>query len=245
MNRILSSIAFVILLSHGVPTAAQQPPIQAAQPLNYGFVSPNTREDLRLRDAIAAMSSKDEAMLLKRAENLGCVVRARVTVFKSLGSWSDGAEQAILLRVRSDEASVRYLLARLGRDANQKSILYFHPKSSGTARIYLLKPRQQTTNLIRVAETLERAGIVFRTLVPVGNNTWIYVVDPRRELGAKVRNAAKRLRATVNSENGVAEFVGAEQVPQAKVVFDKEISDYESKTPNLPPTCDMQNRKNE
>ena len=190
------------------------------------------------------MNSKDERVLLKRAESLGCVVRAKVRVFKSLGSWSDGAEQAILLRVRSDESSVRYLLSRLGRDANQKSILYFHPKSSGTARIYLLKPRQQTTNLIRIAQTLERAGIVFRTLVPVGNNTWIYIVDPKRELSAKVRNAAKRLRATVTLEDGIAEFVGADQVPQAKLVFEKEIADYESRNPKLPPTCDMQNRKN-
>src|SRR5258705_3402389 len=153
MNRILSSIVFLILLSHGVLTAAQQPRTERAQPLNYGFVSPNARADQKLDEAIAAMSSNDEYILLKRAENLGCVVRAKVRVFKSLGSWSDGAEQAILLRVRSDESSVRYLLSRLGRDANQKSILYFHPKSSGTARIYLLKPRQQTTNLIRIAQT--------------------------------------------------------------------------------------------
>jgi hypothetical protein len=190
------------------------------------------------------MNSKDERVLLKRAENLGCVVRSKVRVYKSLGSWTDGAEQAILLRVRSDESSVRYLLSRLGRDANQKSILYFHPKSSGTARIYLLKPRRQTTNLIRIAQTLERAGIVFRTLVPVGNNTWIYIVDPRRELSAQVRNAAKRLRATVTLEDGIAEFVGADQVPQAKLVFEKEIADYESRNPKLPPACDMQNRKN-
>jgi len=240
MNRILNSIFLLILLSHGFLTVAQQTQTQTRQPLNYGFVSPNTREDQKLNEAIAAMNSTDEAVILKRAENLGCVVRARVRVFKSLGSWSDGAEQAILLRVRSDEASVRYLLARLGRDSHQKSILYFHPKSSGTSRIYLLKPKRQTSDLIRITETLERAGIVFRTLVPVGNKTWIYIVDPKRELGASVRNAAKRLRATVNWENGTAEFVGAEHVPEAKQIFEKEIADYETKNPKLPPTCDVQ-----
>jgi len=244
MNKIFNAILLFILLSHGVLTVAQQPQKQTRQPLNYGFVSPNTREDQKLSDALAGMSSNAEAMILKRAQNLGCVVRRRVTVFKSLGSWSDGAEQAILLRMRSDEASLRYLLSRLGRDANQKSILYFHPKSSGRSRIYLLRPRKQTSNLVLISETLERAGIVFRTLVPVGNTTWIYIVDPKRELGMKVRNAAKRLRATLNWENGTAEFVGADQVPQAKLVFDKEIVDYEGRNPNLPPTCDLQNRKN-
>ena len=240
MNQILRTILLLILLSPGIN--AQRPQTQTRQPLNYGFVSPNTREDQKVNEAIAAMNSTGEAIILKRARNLGCVVRTKVTVFKSLGSWSDGAEQAIVLRMRSDEASVRYLLSRLGRDANQKSVLYFHPKSSGTARIYLLKPQRQTTNLIQITNTLERAGIVFRTLVPVGGNTWIYIVDPKRELGAKVRNAAKRLRATVNWENGTAEFVGAEQVAEARQIFEKEIADYETKNPKLPPACDVQNR---
>ena len=242
MNKIFNAILLFILLSHGVLTVAQQPQKQTRQPLNYGFVSPNTREDQKLSDALAGMSSNEEAMILKRAQNLGCVVRRRVTVFKSLGSWSDGAEQALVLRMRSDEASVRYLLSRLGRDANQKSVLYFHPKSSGIARIYLLKPQRQSTNLVQITNTLERAGIVFRTLVPVGGNTWIYIVDPKRELSAKVRNAAKRLRATVNWENGTAEFVGAEQVSEARKIFEREITDYETKNPKLPPTCDVQNR---
>jgi hypothetical protein len=89
---------------------------------------------------------------------------------------------------------------------------------------------------------LERAGIVFRTLVPVGGNTWIYIVDPKRELGAQVRNAAKLLRATINWENGVAQFLGAEQVSEAREIFEREIASYETKNPNLPPTCDVQNR---
>ena len=240
MNRILNVFFLLVLLTSGASATAQHAQPKTPQPLNYGFVSPNTREDLKLKEAIDAMNSEDEAALLKNATNLGCVVRAKVLAFKSLGSWSDGAEQSVLLRVRSDEPSLRYLLSRLARDANQKSILYFHPKSSGNARIYLLKPQRKTRNLPGVAATLERAGIVFRTLVPVGRNVWIYIVDLKRELNAKVRTAAKRLRATVSSENGTAEFVGAEQVPQAKVVFEKEIADYEVKNPNLPPACDLQ-----
>jgi len=243
MNRIFNFIFLLALVSQGILTVAQQPETQTRQPLNYGFVSPNTREDQKLNEAIAAMSSNEEAVILKRARNLGCVIRTKVMVFKSLGSWSDGAEQAILLRVRSDEPSVRYLLARLGRDANQKSILYFHPNSSSKARIYLLKPQRRSNNLIRITDTLERAGIVFRTLVPVGDNTWIYIVDPKHELGAKVRNAAKRLRAMVYWENGTAEFVGAEQAADARQIFEKEIANYESKNPKLPPTCDAQNKR--
>src|SRR5678816_4420475 len=99
MNQILRTILLLILLSPGIN--AQQPQTQTRQPLNYGFVSPNTREDQKVNEAIAAMNSTGEEIILKRARNLGCVVRTKVTVFKSLGSWSDGAEQAIVLRMRS------------------------------------------------------------------------------------------------------------------------------------------------
>ena len=199
--------------------------------LNYGFVSPNTRENLKLEDAIKGMSSTEETKLVKKSINLGCVVRSRIRAFRSLGSWSDGAEHSVMLRVQSDEPTVRYLLARLGRDARQKSVLYFYPTPAGTAQLYSLQPRKPMRDLTAVANALERAGIEFRTLVPLKSGTWIYIVDLKRELRAKVMAAAKRLRASVNTRSGNAAFIDA---------YDEEIRKYEANNPNLPPTCDVQ-----
>ena len=103
-----------------------------------------------------------------------------------------------------------------------------------------MKPPRRMRNLTTLAQTLERAGIAFRTLVPVKSGTWIYIVDLNRELRAKVMAAASRLRARVSSEAGNAAFVGDDQPDEAKIVFDQEIRDYETKNPNLPPTCDVQ-----
>ena len=215
-----------------------------AQPsLNYGFVSPNTKENLKLEDAIKGMSSAEETKLLKQSINLGCVVRSRIRAFRSLGSWSDGAEHSVMLRLQSDEPTVRYVLSRLGRNARQKSILYFHPQTAGTADLYTLKPRRPMRNLANLTQSLERAGIEFRTLVPVKSGTWVYIVDLKRELREKVMNAARRLRARVNTESGNASFVGDDQADEAKIVFDEEIRKYEEKNPNLPPTCDVQPQK--
>jgi hypothetical protein len=235
-NPFRSFVLLVLLLCGTVVSAQDQ------KSLNYGFVSPNTKEDLKIEQAIKGMESAEETTLIKRSVNLGCVVRSRIRAFRALGSWSDGAEHSVMLRVESDEATVRYLMSRLGRDAQQKSVLYFHPQPAGAAHLYTLKPRKRVRNLAALATTLERAGIAFRTLVPVGSNTWIYVVDPNRDLRARVLAAAQRLRARVRSERGSAEFVGAEQAQQAKVVFDKEIHSYEAKNPNLPPTCDAQKK---
>ena len=212
--------------------------------LNSGFVSPNTKENLKLEDAIKGMNSPEETKLLKQSINMGCVVRARIRAFKSLGSWSDGAEHSVMIRVQSDEPTVRYVLSRLGRDARQKSILYFHPQSTGTADLYTIKPRRPLRNLATLAQTLERAGIAFRTLVPVRSGTWIYIVDLKRELRAKVMDAARRLRARVSSEPGNAAFVGDDQPDDAKTVFDEEIGKYEASNPNLPPPCNVQKNGN-
>ncbi|HEU4435380.1 MAG TPA: hypothetical protein VFR51_18490 [Pyrinomonadaceae bacterium] len=227
--------SFLLILALATVTCAQTA-------LNYGFVSPNTKENLKLDDAIRGMSSREETTLVKQSINMGCVVRSRVRAFRSLGSWSDGAEPSVMIRLESDEPTVRYVLSRLGRDAQQKSILYFHPQAAGTADLYTLKPRRPMRNLATLGQTLERAGIAFRTLVPVKSGAWIYIVDLKRELRAKVMDAAKRLRARVSSQPGNAAFLGDDQPHEAKGVFDEEIRNYETRNPNLPPTCDVQRR---
>lgn len=214
-----------------------------AQSANYGFVSPNTRDDLKLDEAINRMNSDDEKRLVAKARNLGCVVKTEIRVFRALGSWSDGAEHSVMLRMKSDEDSLRYVLSRLGRDAKQKSILYFHPEPNGTSLIYRLEPRAGNRNLRSLANALDKAGIKFRTLVPTGKNTWIYLVDLNNELRDNVKTAARRLRARVSVEKGNASFVGADQVSESTTVFSQHINDYETKHPNLPPTCDVKSRR--
>src|SRR5262245_55394139 len=111
-HRFPASRSFLLILLLGWTTAlcAQQD----QRSLNYGFVSPNTKTDLKIEQAIAGMSSPEEMKLLKQAINLGCVVRTRIRAFRALGAWSDGAEHSVLLRVRGDEPTLRYLLSRMG-----------------------------------------------------------------------------------------------------------------------------------
>ena len=225
------ALLLVLLLGWTTTVAAQQ---------NYGIVSPNTKTDLKLQDAIAGMKSAEEARLLKQALNLGCVVRTRIRAFRALGSWSDGAEHSVLLTFNGDEESLRYVLSRMGRDAEQKYVIYFHPKPQGTADLYVLRPRTRARNLVALTTALERAGIPFRTLVPSGNTTAIYIIDLERDLRPKILAAARRLRARVSQQSGNALLFGDDERSQAKAKFDQEIKNYETKNPNLPPTCDVQ-----
>ncbi len=235
MRRLQSkALVLVLLLGWTTAVAAQQ---------SYGIVSPNTKTDLKLQEAIAGMSSAEESRLLKQALNLRCVVRTRIRAFRALGSWSDGAEPSVLLSFNSDEATLRYILSRMGRDAEQKYVIYFHPKSPGTADFYTLRPRTRARNLVALTTALERAGIPFRTIVPSGNTTAIYIIDLDRDLRVKIMNAARTLKARVSRQPGNAELFGEDERPKAKAKFEQEIKDYETKNPNLPPTCDVQRSK--
>ena len=237
-NRTFASRSFLLALLLGWTTA-----VPAQKPLNVGIVSPNTKTDLKLEQAIAGMNSADEAKMVNQAVNLGCVVRSRITAFRALGSWSDGAEYSVLLRVRGDEESLRYVLSRLGRDAEQKYVIYFHPQPKGSVDLYTLRPRTGAKNLAALANELERAGIPFRTLVPSRGTTAIYIIDLDRDLREKILTAARKLRAQINKETGNAQLFGDDVREKAKEKFAQEIKNYETKNPNLPPTCDVQKRK--
>src|ERR1041385_2437272 len=228
------SFVLLVLLGWASVVAAQQ---------NYGFVSPNKKTDLKLADAIAGMNSAEESKLLNEAINLSCVVRSRITAFRALGSWTDGAEPSVLLRVSGDEAMLRYVLSRMGRDADQNYVIYFHPQPKGPADLYILKPKHGARNLVAITNALERAGIAFRTLVPAAGATAIYVMDLDRDLHAKIMAAARALRARVSQQSGNAQLFGHDERPQAKAKFQQEINGYEAKNPNLPPTCDVQKAK--
>ncbi|HKG46286.1 MAG TPA: hypothetical protein VKB02_06145 [Pyrinomonadaceae bacterium] len=242
MKRLSNSRSLLLILLLGWTTLVSAQ--QDQKTFNYGFVSPNTNTDLKLEQAIAGMKSDEEKKLLNKAVNLGCVVRTRITAFRALGSWSDGAEHSVLLRVRGDEATLRYLLSRMGRDAQQKYVIYFHPKPGGTVDLYTLRPRMRARNLVALTNALERAGIPFRTLVPSRETTAIYIIDLDRDLRAKILNAARRLRARVSQESGSAQLFGDDEREKAKLKFEQEIKNYETTNPNLPPTCDVQRARN-
>jgi hypothetical protein len=234
-NRISASRSFFLVLLLGWTTLVSA---QAQKSLNYGFVSPNTKTDLKLEEAIKGLSSPEETELRKKAINLSCVVRSRIQAFKALGSWSDGAEHSVMLRINSDEATLRYVLSRMGRDAQQKYVIYFHPQRDGKTDLYVLRLPARARDFAVLSNTLERAGIPFRTMAPFRATTAIYVIDLDRDLRAKILAAALRLRARVTAQAGNAKLFGDDQREKARAVFEQEIKNYEAKNPNLPPTCD-------
>jgi hypothetical protein len=231
------SAALWIILVCCAPLIAQQTtPVSTTD--NIGFVSPNTRENLTLDDATRGMSSKEEMQLAQQAKDLRCVFKRPVSTARAVGSWSDGAEHSLLIRVHSDEDTMRYLMSRLGKTANQKAVIYFHPQRNGKARVYIIRPAKRFRSLAQLSRVLDSTGVAFRTLVPAKQQTLIYVIDVDNSLSGKIRTATRRLRGNVSSRDGNASFIGDDSVREkGQTIFEQEIRNFESKHPNLPPAC--------
>src|ERR1044072_1799653 len=226
LSRRFTHINFSMVRSLLLVLSVSWTTASAQEAHNYGIVSPNKKTDLKLADAIAGMNSAEESKLLNEAINLSCVVRSRIRASRALGAWSEGAEHSVMVRVNGDEATLRYVLSRMGRDAEQKYVIYFHPQPKGAADLYVLQPRKGTRNLVALSNSLERAGIPFRTLVPSNGTTAIYIIDLDRDLRAKIMAAARTLRARVSQQSGNAQLFGDDERPQARVKFQAEINSY-------------------
>ena len=236
--RQLRTLYLLVLLAW-VPAIAQERVDKPSEKsLSYGFVSPNTREGLKLEDAIRGLHSAEEGMLMRRARSLGCVARSKVGTYKTVGSWSDGAEHSLMLRTDTDSSTMRYLISVLGRSAQQKATLYFHSDSAGESQMYILRPRNGNRSMGQLARTLDQTGIEFRTLVPTKASILIYVVDLKRELQTKISTAAKKLEARVTSRRGSAEFVGDDSSREkGQAIFDEQIKNFESTNAPLIRKC--------
>ena len=206
---------------------------------SYTFVSPNTRENLTLEDAIKLLNSREELRLLNNIQSLTRCLRLQPSITKAIGSSTDGAEHSALFRVFTDLETIRYADARLGKLARQKTVLLFRRDDAGRARMYVLRIWMGKRTLRSVSETLDRSGVPFRTLIPGrGQRLFIYVVDLGNELPNEVVRAARNLGALMKTIKGTGEFIGDDtDRDKAQQVFAGIIKQYEDEHPLVVHRC--------
>lgn len=209
------------------------------QDLSFTFVSPNTRENLTLAEALRLLNSREERDLINHIRRLSGCLRLKPQVEKAIGSSTDGAEHSTLFRVFTDRQTLRYADARLGKFARQKSVLFFRQIDSGAAKMYVLRLRPKRLSLASISRTLDRNGVVFRTLVPLsGRRLFIYVVDLDGELAGHVITAARNLGALLRTIKGTGEFIGDDaDRDKALQVFAGIIKQFEDEHPEVARRC--------
>lgn len=237
--------AFALWLAATGGAYAQRPEADSAAPAergrkvqSYSFVSPNTRENLKLEEAVRLLNSLEESRLVRQIARLSRCLGLQSVTSRAVGSWADGAEHSTVSRVIADAATLRYEDARVGKLERQKSVLYFRQNSAGAGTMYILYPRRRA-GFASVSKTLDRKGVEYRTLVPGTNGrTIIYVVDLKSELRRQVGAAAKALGARVVTIKGDGEFIGDDtDREKAQQVYDGVIKEFETAHPRVARRC--------
>ena len=243
LRRLWLSIPLWLLLLAAPVTASAQhagrrPAVSARQEnvASYLFVSPNTREGLSPGEALRRLASGEEAGLIAGARGLTRCLGLKAVIAKALGSWSDGAEHMAVIKTASDEATARYVNARLGMRARQKSVLYFRVHAGGRSKMYVL--RAKPGGLPAVARLLDRSGLRYRTIIPGRRRALVYVVDLDDELGASVKAAARRLGGRYGVLVGTGAFIGdGEDRERAQEVYQGIVRGYEASRPQAVGAC--------
>ena len=240
MGRVLLSVA--LLLAAGGNVFPQQAAAGAEEPQqaeSYTFVSPNTRENLTLAEAVRLLNSREEQKFINSIHRLTRCLRLKPVVMKAIGSFTDGAEHSALFRVSTDHRTLRYVDARLGKLGRQKTVLYFRQADAGAARMYVLRIYLGKRTLASVAGTLDRNGVPFRTLVPGARGRMsVYVVDLDNELPNNIVRAARNLGALMTTIKGTGEFIGDDtDREKARQVYAGIIRQYEDENPEQARRC--------
>src|SRR4051812_49212596 len=160
LRRLFLSVA--ILLAAAISAYSQRPEADSSaareskqKAVSYSFISPNTRENLKLGEAIALLNSREEMRLVNSIKRLSRCLGLNPAISRAIGSWADGAEHSTISRTLTDEPTLRYEDARLGKLERQKSILYFRQKAAGAGSMYILYPRRKRAGLASVSKTLD------------------------------------------------------------------------------------------
>jgi predicted DNA-binding protein with PD1-like motif len=240
--KLRALLLVLLLLATSGQSFSQQPTTRAEEQEkaeSYTFVSPNTRENLTLAEAIRLLKSREEQVFINHIQRLSRCLRLKSAVMKTIGSFTDGAEHSALFRVFTDKPTLRYADARLGKLGRQKTVLYFRQDDSGAARMYVLRIWTGKRMLDSIAKTLDRNGVPFRTLVPEARGRMsIYVVDLENELSNKIVSAARNLGALMTTIKGMGEFIGDDTGrDEAQEVYAGIIKQYEDEHPQQARRC--------
>jgi len=209
----------------------------AAQQISTAFVSPNVRDTMTYVEARSSLGSFEQKNFIAVADRVLCALSPRPAVDSAIGEVHEtshlgleGAENSTVLRAPLSFEEMRYAVALLGRYAHQEYVIVFAPQpdTSSTSRLFsvtLPKPTARR-DLERV---LDSSRVRHRTLL--GDKT-VLVFLPSGVSDAPVRNAARRLHASVRTESGVGEIIGDDDRLRAAAIYDRIIADYESAHPD-------------
>lgn len=193
---------------------------------SFGFVSPNTEENLTFQDAYQRLNSPQQQETIQKAQNfVNQVFVGGGKVTSAVGDWKDGAENSAVVEVTGQNKNLLdYAMATLGKQLNQKAVLSFTHDDNGKDALWTIHTGQDIQS---VRNQLDVAGVNFRTLVPEQGGTTIHIFDSGTEMADKIGAVAQKLKGQIEVASGTGDFIGGDSREEAQKQYDKVISGYQ------------------
>lgn len=218
---LVMSIPFMGEPRRGIPEAGAASSLaRTSTPRAVLFLSANTDENLTLNEAQRRLTSPRQQQFRRRAEALAAGAGLhRIHVTDSLGDWSDGAENSLLVQSNIDArmATLREVAARFGLEARQKSVLVFRADRTGRDQTAFVDLPPLALSIIR--HRLDEHEIAFRTIIPTRAGYRVVVLDMLRQSHARIEQATKALNGRVRFVTGESITLGDDDRVAARRQF--------------------------
>jgi hypothetical protein len=174
--------------------------------LSFGFVSPNTKENLRFEQAEKELASPRQKEYHRYAQKL---VGPRGRVHDVLGDWADGAENSLMIEGNMSREELRKAVAQVGLTGEQKAVIPFAADKNGKDVMWSLELGGQT-HVNAVRQALSKHGLQFRTLQKTANGLTVHVFDEGGQMQRNILGVVKQLGGSITRTRGRGEFLGGD-----------------------------------
>jgi hypothetical protein len=207
--------------------------VQGSDDVTAGAASPNIEENLKFQDAKKRLSSSAQSAFRDTWEELDKSLGIEGSHHHAVGDWSDGAENSVLFLSHQKDLSqdaVRYSLAKMGLQADQKAVAHFASSPKGADAMYVFD-LPGNTDLNDVRQVLDNAGVKFRTIVPHTSGLQVAVIDIGSKLAENtaIQAVADHYGIDIKFWRGDASFIEGRSRADARRVYRTIIREYDAK----------------
>jgi len=215
----ISLLGLTLILAACVSLPRSASPQPGTNGSSYLFISPNTDDHLSVMEAARRFDSPEHrryrTLVGDVLQELGMPA---IGVHDAVGDWSDGVENSLFVVLPvADGDTLSCAAAWFGLLAQQKSVLAFHPDSSGRDVLTILD--LPGYDLATARRLLGHHGITDRTILAHARGSRVIVVDFAGQLGESLQNAARFSQGRLTHHPGRAESLAGSTRIQARQLY--------------------------
>ena len=183
------------------------------------MVSPNVHEGLTIDQVIGELHGQRAQNIIDQSREVDKILGIDSSHAAAVGAWVDGAENSILVTIPHQVSydQIETSAAMKGMLADQKAVIPFRVELGGPDSMYRFTA--PSSDMRAVHTELEKQGIEYHTLQPVGNGINVWVFDKGSEISDKVFKVGASYGTKAEVFKGRGDFLGGETRDQGRAAY--------------------------